>query len=201
MRVVERLLGPEVGGLDADDHILVSEGGLGRSGWDQVDDGLLGIAHSRGGDVDVGEDSAGRLVDDGLSEVIDFLAAGRARIHAGGDALLEEVGVGVEAAAVVAVQLSAGVVGVDVDVEQSRGDVEAGDIHRVGGVVGRDVGFDAGDFPIADPQVARAVYVPSRVDQVSAFEEEIEGLLIGSHGPAFSRELGRRSAVGGRRRR
>ena len=65
------------------------------------------------------------------SQVIDFLAAGRARIHAGGDALLEEGRIAIYAAPKTTDTGAAGDIGVDVDIEQTRYDPQAAAVNCV----------------------------------------------------------------------
>ena len=179
MLVVKGLSGPIVGSLDADADLVVSRGHLGRPLRIEIGDDLFGRAHARGGNVDIGEHADLGVIDHRLAEVRELLGPGRARIDAGGYALFEEVGVGVEAAHQSARLAGAGMVRMDVDVEQARHDDEIAHVDDAVGVCRGNVLFDAGDAPVEYADVGDAIDVVSRVDYVAAFEQHFE---LAGHG-------------------
>ena len=119
------------------------------------------------------------MVDHRLAEVLKLLGPGRTRIDAGGYALFEEVGVGVEAAHHSAGLATASMVRMDVDVEQARHDDEVAHVDNAVGVRRRNVRFNAGNAAVEYADVGDAVDVVDRVDYVAAFEQHFE---LAGHG-------------------
>ena len=117
-----------------------------------------------------------------VAEVLELLSPGRARIDAGGHALFEEVGVGVEAAHQPTRLAGADMVRMDVDVEQSRHDDEIAHVDDAMGVRRGNVLFNAGDAAVEYADIGDAVDVVDRVDYVAAFEHYFE---LAGHGFSF----------------
>ena len=170
MLVVKRLGGPIVGGLDADAHLVVGRSHLGRPLGIEVGDDLFGRPHTWSGNVDIGEHADLGVVDHRCAEVLKLLGTGRARINTGGYTLFEKVGIGVEAAHQPARLAAAGMVRMNVDVEQARHDDEVAYIDDAVGVRRGNVLFDPGDAAVENADIGDAVDTVGRVDYVAAFE-------------------------------
>ena len=102
--------------------------------------------------------------------MLKLLGPGRARIDAGGYTLFEKVGVGVEAAHQPARLAAAGIVRMNVDVEQARHDDEVAHVDNAVGVRRGNVRFNAGDAAVENADIGDAVDTVGRVDYVAAFE-------------------------------
>ena len=101
---------------------------------------------------------------------LELLGPGRARIDAGGYTLFEEVGIGVETAHHPARLAGAGMVRMDVDVEQARHNHEVAHVDDALGVRRGNVFFNAGDAARRVRRHRRRVDVVDRIDYVAAFE-------------------------------
>ena len=168
-----------VRGLDSDDDVAIVGDGFRKRVEIHVVLVLLGgiviVGHAGADDVDEGEDTGTGVVDDATAELGEVPPARRAGVGDGGDAVGDGEGIGGDGE----VAVPPGVVAkagedVDVDVDQARSEVEAGDIDRLlcGGGGNRE--FDGGDLAIANGDVALGVDVVLWVDQVAIAEDEVE---------------------------
>ena len=140
--------------------------------------GIVVVGHAGADDVDEGEDAGTGVVDDAAAELGEVSPAGGAGVGDGGDAVGDGHGIGRDGEVAVApgVVAKAGE-DVDVDVDEARSEVEAGDIDRLLCGAGGNRGLDGGDLAIANGDVALGVDVVLGVDDVAVAEDEV--VLLG----------------------
>ena len=142
---------------------------------------FIAAGHACADDIEHRENARLGAVDDAVLEILELFPAGTADVDDGGDARAQGKTVRVDAAVAVVAAARAGA-GVDmhVDIDQTRGYVEPGDIDDFLGLGFGDVDGDPGDFPILDANVPGRVDFVERVDNVTALEQHVElGLCKG----------------------
>ena len=185
-----------VGRLDPDDHVLVLERHLGRRLRLHVGEILLVLpaAHPVADDVQERQDARPRPVDDPVLEIREVTPPRAAGVHHGRDARPERESVRVDAVvARVGTSLARPGVHVNVDIDESRGDVKAGnvdDLERAGRL---DLGLDRRDLPVLNGDVAHGADFVFGIDHVAAAQKQvILRLLCRRHGRQKYRQEQRR---------
>ena len=150
------------------DHVLavLHDGGSAGDGVHLADILLRGSGHAGADDIDKGEYAGLRGVYYGALEVGEILPTRPAGIDDRGHAIGQGVLVGEEPAAITAV-------GVHVDVDEARCDIEASSVDfPVGGA--RDFVIDGRDQPVFDGDSGGAVPLVFGVDEVAVAHDDIE---------------------------
>ena len=174
MLVVEGVVDPVVRSLDPHADIVVGGGGLGGLLGIEIGYHLFGGAHTWRGDIDIGVHADFGGVDHGPAKVFELLGASGAGIDTGGYTFLEKVGVGVEAADEIAGFRYSGIIGVHVDIEQPGYNDEVRHIDDAVSIAGVNMLLDSGDAAVEYADIADAIEIVSRVDDVAAFEQNFE---------------------------
>ena len=173
--------GPVVRAFDAHNRFPVGAGSGGGARWIKTGHYLFGGAHAGPGNVDVGQDADRRAIDDAFPEVIHLLPAGGAGIDAGSHAFLEKMGVGMQGVGPGTRHQIAGVVGVQVHVDEAGGYEEAAEVDAARGLPRGDLFGYAGNLAVFDTDVAAGVDLVGRIDEVAAFEDQVQ-LVVFWHG-------------------
>jgi hypothetical protein len=172
-----------MGGLDPHDLVGVLAGQVGRPPWIHVVDILPGLdtGHAKSGDVDEGVGPGGTAVEDAEPEIFEVSPAGAAGVDHGGHAAAEAEAVGQDA--VVAgpgVAVAGRGVEVDVDVDETRNHEQAGHVHDLGRLVGRNGVVNGGDLAGGHGHILWPVDTVLGVNDAAPAEEKIKahGVLL-----------------------
>ena len=95
------------------------------------------------------------------------VAAAAAGVHHGGDAGADAAHVGVDPVAIDTL------VHVGVQVDQAGRDISAAHLDHAGGLVGRDVGGDGGNFAVGYRDIVLAVQILRGIDYRAAFDKQV----------------------------
>jgi len=139
--------------FDADDYFAVFEGGFCRAIYVKCSNILLGRAHTGCRNIYVSQDPCFCLFHDGLAKMRDFLASGRACIHACRYARMWEMCVWIQACTEETLSRCSGEVGVDVNIDQSGCYYQTRYIYHMVRFFCVDIRFYFCNFPICNSHI------------------------------------------------
>ena len=160
--------------LDADDHALVLHRDVGGGLDFHVRQVLLHIGpagHAGADDVEKRRHSRPRLVDDPALEIVEVPPPGTAGVGNRRHTAAQREAVRIDAAISFRVPVRyLAVVGVDVHVDETRRDVEAGDVDGFQGALCRNIRLDGGNLAVLDRNVADGADSILAVDDAPALD-------------------------------
>ena len=169
-----------VRGLDPYDQAFVSHRHVRRRLGFHVGQVLLELvaAHAGADDIEERQDSGFRSIDDAILEIVEAPPARRSCVGNRGDARSQRETVRIQAVvAGVRSAFARSGIRVNVNVDESRRDVESGRIDHFQGVAGVDVRGDGRHFPIRNRDVTHRADVVPGIDDVTALQQEVVLLL------------------------
>jgi len=181
------LVGPVMGGFHTDDEVGIFVDGVGAAFDVHFINTLFeAAAHAVGNNVEESEDTDAGVIHDTLFFLKKGFGTGGTGVDHGGDPRGEDEvgGNGIRfdvrtSFGFKPIERSATGSDVDVDIDQARSDVEAGDVDDLFCGGGGNVFFDSGDSSGGDGDIHEAVNVIGGVDDVAAFEEDLVARSLG----------------------
>ena len=173
----------EMRGLDSNHRVFVLLGLIGCSGRVHIVHVLLDgpAAHAVAHDIQQRQHARFGAIDDAIFEIRKIAPAGAAGVDDRGHTAAKGEPVGIDAAvAGIGAALACARVDVNVNIDQSRGHVESGDIHHLVGFGRVDRGRHLGDFSVLDRDIANGVDLVLSVDYVAALQQQIVILRQGA---------------------
>jgi hypothetical protein len=133
--------------------------------------------HTSADNVQEGEHSSLRSINHTILEVGKILPTGATRVGHRGHAGTEGEAVGINAVIAIVGAASCAGIDMDVNVDQSRSDYQAGGVDDAAGLIVCKIGRDSRDLVVANCHIGNPVQMVLGIDDLSATHDQVVVLL------------------------